>query len=369
MAIEKVLVVGGGIGGLTAAIAFRNKGVAVDVVEINPAWSVYGVGIIQQANVVRAMAALGLLDEYLAASFGFDRVQLHDPDGRLLATIPSPRLAGPDYPANLGVARPALHAVLCARSLASGATVRLGVTVERLNDRGAAVEAVLSDGTEAAYDLVIGADGLNSKVRGLVFDTPAKPRATGQSVWRHNFPRPDDVDCLRATRGAGIVPLSNDSMYIYVTTEEAGPGRIARDALPGLMRDRMKGFGGLLGSLRDRIEDPDAIVYRPMEMLLMPAPWNRGRIVLIGDAAHATTPHLGQGAGMAVEDSLVLAEEMTKGQSVEAAMAAFMARRFERCRFIVETSAEIGEWEMARRTDVDMPSVVRRMTEVTAAPI
>ena len=370
---RSILVVGGGIGGLTAAIAFRNVDFKVDIVELNPAWSVYGVGIIQQANVVRAMAQLGILDEYLAASFGFDKVQIQDIDGRVLANIPSPRLAGDQYPANLGVGRPALHDVLKSKTKASGADVRLGLSVERLEPRGDVVDVTFTDGTTGTYDLVVGADGVNSKVRALAFGENMKPRFTGQAVWRHNFARPPEVDCLCAVvsgeHNAGLVPLSETLMYVYVTSEEAGNPKFPREQLPDLMRERMKPFGGLIGQLRDLVGGPDDIVYRPMEALLVPAPWNRGRIVLIGDAAHATTPHLGQGAGMAVEDSIVLAEEMSRDQSFEDAMEAFMERRFERCKFVVETSVQIGDWEMEGRHDIDRAALVRRMNEVTSAPI
>ncbi len=106
-----MLAIGGGIGGLTAAIALCQRGFRVTVIEKDPAWSVYGVGIIQQGNVLRAMNALGLLDQYLKAGVGFDAVEVYAPDGTKLARVPSPRLL-PDYPANLGISRPALHQVL-----------------------------------------------------------------------------------------------------------------------------------------------------------------------------------------------------------------------------------------------------------------
>ena len=104
----RILIVGGGIGGLTSAIALRAQGFTVDIVEKDPGWSVYGVGIIQQSNVIRAMTALGLIDDYLQAGFGFDQVEIYMPNGARVATVPSPRLV-PDYPANVGVGRRALH--------------------------------------------------------------------------------------------------------------------------------------------------------------------------------------------------------------------------------------------------------------------
>lgn len=121
MNINNVLIVGGGIGGLCTAIALRQAGVAVDVVEIQPQWRVYGVGIIQQNNVVREMQRLGVLERYLDAAWPFDSVSVHTLSGHQLASFPGQRLAGEQFPANVGISRLALHNVLCstARELGS----------------------------------------------------------------------------------------------------------------------------------------------------------------------------------------------------------------------------------------------------------
>ena len=134
-AVSKVLIVGGGIGGLCAAIALRRKGIEVDLVELKSQWTVYGVGIIQQSNVVREMAKLGVLDGYLDAAYAFEDVAIYGPGGQQLARIPGQRLAGPEYPANVGISRLALHNVLCETTLQLGAQVRLGLSVETLDDR------------------------------------------------------------------------------------------------------------------------------------------------------------------------------------------------------------------------------------------
>ena len=191
----RILVIGGGIGGLTAAIALRRQNFDVTVIERDPNWAVYGVGIIQQANVVRAMAQLGLLDDYLGAGFGFDTVEVFTPAGQSVARIPSPKLAE-GYPANIGIGRPALHKVLGDRTIGAGAAVRLGVTALSLVDDGEGVEAGFSDGSSARFDLVVGADGLFSETRRTIFPDAPKPEFTGQAVWRYNFPRPPELDSL-----------------------------------------------------------------------------------------------------------------------------------------------------------------------------
>ncbi|HSI16194.1 MAG TPA: FAD-dependent oxidoreductase [Sphingomonas sp.] len=366
-----ILVVGGGIGGLTSAIALRRAGHSVAIVEKDPDWSVYGVGIIQQANVIRAMADLGLIDDYLGAGFGFDQVEIYIPSGQRVATIPSPSLTA-GYPANVGIGRRALHQVLGDRALAAGATIRLGVTVSALDDDGSGVDIGFSDGTHGRYDIVIGADGLYSQMRDHVAPDAPAPAFVGQGVWRYNFPRPADVTALCAYDGAigvGLVPLSDSLMYMYVTTPEPENRRYPRTGLAAEMRAKLAGQPPRIAALAAQISDDDAVVYKPLEWMMLEGPWHRGRVVLMGDAVHATTPHLGQGAGMAIEDSIVLAEELARHPDPEAAFAAFRARRIDRCRYIVEQSKAISFGQTGQGPRIDQGKVTHEMFEMTAKPI
>ncbi|MEK8080121.1 FAD-dependent oxidoreductase [Pseudomonas sp. XK-1] len=372
-AVNKVLVVGGGIGGLCAAIALRRKGIEVDLIELKAEWTVYGVGIIQQSNVVREMAKLGVLDGYLDAAFAFEDVSINTTDGQPLVRIPGQRLAGPEYPANVGISRLALHQVLSETAIELGASVRLGLSVETLVEEGEAVDVLFTDGSRGRYDLVIGADGLFSKVRSLLFGDKYQPRFTGQSVWRYNFPRPAEIDHLANFQGpagnAGLVPLADNLMYMFVTSHEPGNPRMDSDSLAAEMRKRLSGFGGLIGELREQISDSSQVVYKPLEVVFVSEPWYRGRVLLIGDAAHAATPHLGQGAGMAIEDAVVLGEELTAGGSIEQQLERFMARRYERCKYIAESSILAGDKEIAHDHSFDRIGLVKQMLQVTAEPI
>jgi len=369
--ILSVLAIGGGIGGLTAAIALCQRGFRVTVIEKDPAWSVYGVGIIQQGNVLRAMNELGLLDQYLKAGVGFDAVEVYAPDGRKLARVPSPRLL-PGYPANLGVSRPALHQVLRDSAQAAGAEVRAGVTATGLRERGDGVDVIFSDGTTGTFDLVIGADGVQSQTRALVFPDAPAPAFTGQAVWRCNLPRPATLDALHVYNGpigAGLVPTSESQMYMYVTTPEPGNPRYPHAGLAAAMRGKVAHCAPAIRELADQITDDDAVVYRPLETLLLESPWYRGRVALLGDAAHTTTPHLGQGAGMAIEDSLVLAEELARHEQVEPALAAWFRRRFERCEYIVRASLAICRGQLGQGPPVDNAKATAEMFAYTAQPI
>jgi 2-polyprenyl-6-methoxyphenol hydroxylase-like FAD-dependent oxidoreductase len=369
----RVLVVGGGIGGLSATIALRARGVDVDLVELNPKWDVYGVGIIQPANAIRALDELGLAEQAVAAGTPMPYSRFHDAQGNALGDIPSFPLLGPKYPPMNGITRPRLHAIFQEAVRASGASVTLGETVTELRDEDACVGVTFTDGRSAEYDLVVGADGINSLVRDLVFGGP-EPEYTGQVCWRYNLPRPPEVDGLWVFAGVdgktGLVPLAPDLMYLFLIEKwPESELRLPEERLAEILRERLGRFGGLVATLRDEhIVDSSKVVYRPVDSVLVPSPWYRGRVLLIGDAAHATSPHVGQGAAMAMEDAVVLAAELGAGP-VEGALPRFMERRFDRCQEIWRISRQLGRWEVENAHDADFVGLTRRSVELTAAPI
>jgi 2-polyprenyl-6-methoxyphenol hydroxylase-like FAD-dependent oxidoreductase len=372
--IAKVLIVGGGIGGLSTAIALRKSGIEVDIVEINPAAKVYHVGIVVQANCIRAMAALGIADSAVSAGFPYKGLRICNQQGEIKAELSGAHLAGEHYPTNLGLTRPALHKVLHDAVEASGANLRLGLTFSDIEQTEDKVLVRFTDGSAAEYDLLVGADGVYSKVRSTVFGEQHKPQFTGQGVWRYNLPRPPDLFHSHMFEGkpggkAGYTPLTEDSLYVLSVFEEPGNPFFDPQTLATEFRKRLEGYGGLIPELSAQITDPTKVVYRPLEALLMPAPWYRGRVLLIGDAAHATTPHMGQGAAQAVEDAVVLGELCAAELSLQQVLDSFMQRRYERCKFINQGSVQIGEWEQRPTPEADFAGLIAKMIEITAQPI
>ena len=351
-AVKRVLIVGGGFSGMSAAIELRKRGIEVDLAEIDAGWRSYGAGISLGAATLRAFRTLGVLDEFLRRGAGSDNVDIHSSAGHHLATLPTPRIAGPDVPGGGAIMRPVLAAILAEATRASGTQVRLGCTVSSIAQDAGGVDATFTDGTSDRYDLAIGADGLYSTMRKTLFPDAPEPRYTGQGVWRAVLPRAAGIDHATMWLGprikAGVAPVSATEMYLYVTEDRAERAFVDPARFVDLLKELLAPFDvPVLQHVRAQLGEESKIIYRPLEGLLLPRPWHKGRIVLIGDTVHATTPHMASGACIGIEDAIVLAEELERCADVTLALAAFEERRWERCRMVVENSGRLGEIEIA----------------------
>lgn len=346
---QRVLVVGGGVGGPAAAIRMAERGVTVDLVDIEQAWGAAGTGVTLSQLTARALCDLGFAQELMRDGHMHDSFQMFSPAGQMFHEVPSPRLYAPDVPAQGGVMRPVLHQMMARRMAVLGVSVRTATTVSVLTQDAEGVDAVFSDGTSARYDLVIGADGLFSKVRGLILPDAPSPRYTGQVCWRMQIPLPQDWTQGRMYFGpvkVGFTPCGPDSMYLYMLENVADKPRYPNAELLPRLRALLAPFPAL-GWLSESMDETTPIMARPLETLLLDGPWHQGRIVLIGDAVHATTPHLASGAGMAIEDAIVLVDELDRATEVQAALHGFMARRLPRAKLVVGNSLRLGEMEIA----------------------
>ena len=372
--VERVLVVGAGISGMVLSTALKQRGGSPDLIEIHPQWDVLGVGLAVQGAALRALRSIGLIDRCVREGFGYSQVVNCDQNGNVEGVVDLPRLNGPQYPSCVGMMRPSLHRILAGALTDAGVSVRFGLTVNSLRQSPDHVNVVFSDGTEREYDLVVGADGANSKIRELLFGPKYKPQYTGQAVWRAMVPRPEEVNARHSYYGprhkAGFNPVSRQEMYIYLVQNVTGDPHLEPEHWPAVMQELLADFGGQIGQVRDRITDPKRIVYRPVGSLLLPSPWYVGRVVLIGDAAHTAPPQLASGATIAIEDSIVLAELVRSDLPVAEALEKFMARRYERCRMVVENSWQLGEWEKSPNAPgADPTALIAASMKALAAPI
>jgi 2-polyprenyl-6-methoxyphenol hydroxylase-like FAD-dependent oxidoreductase len=374
--VDRVLIVGGGIAGLSTAIALRQIGVEhIDVLEINSNWSVYGVGIVQATNAFRALERLGLAEAVLEAGWPMHGRRIHDRDGVVIDDFDTPSLVKGQFPPASGIARPALHRVLKDGVHTAGVDVRLGVTIDAVESRADGVEVELTDGTSGSYDLIVGADGIRSQIRRRLLGDKFEPQYTGQVCWRYNVPRSDGLDrswLFTGGRGkAGFIPLSETSMYILLI-ENASPEEmsIAPAHRAEVFREHLASYGGPVGEVRDHhITDPAAVVYRPVEEVVVPEPWHRGRVVLVGDAVHATSPDLGQGSAMAYEDVIVLTQCLAGEGTVEQQLHEYSRRWYPRARLICDLSRQIQRVNMTNGPADELVRLSRIASEhVSAAP-
>lgn len=374
--VSNVLVVGGGIGGMSAALALAQRGVAVTLIDSDPAWRVYGAGITITGMSLRAFDDLGVLDDIRERGFVHDGMRPLKFTGEPLGP---PMRAPPGSPPVFhggGIMRPVLHDILSSRVRAADIDVRLGVTADAFDQDDDGVEVSFSNGETARYDLVIGADGIFSKTREMIFPDAPKPQFTGQGCWRIVADRPSQIDRAEIYFGGplklGISPISQDQMYVFLLEHVPGNPRFAPETHVEHLSRLTEPFGGNVPAIRAGLGEDSQIVYRPLEWLLLDDPWYKGRVVLIGDAAHATTPHMASGAGLAVEDGLALAQELTKvgdgACDVSAALRSFMNRRFARAKLVVETSVGSGEVEMAGGDRQQQTGMLASATKALALP-
>lgn len=342
---------GGGVAGMSCAICMRRAAVQVDLVEIDPNWKIYGAGITITGPTLRALRTLGVLEEVKAQGATWNGAYVFSRSGQPIQELDFPPISD-DLPGTAGILRPALHRILSERTLAAGVKVRLGTTVESVAQQPDGVDVTFSDGSRERYDLVVSSDGISSRMREHIFPEAPKPKFTGQVIYRMIAERPPGFDRTHFYMGEdsklGFNPVSSTHMYMFLLEHNLDNQRVPVEEQPQRLFDLMADWGGIVPEVRKTVMTTNAhtINYRPLEAILLPKPWYRGRVVLIGDAAHATTPHLASGAGMAIEDGIVLADELSHADSVDAGLARFMERRFDRGRLVVENSLRLGEIEM-----------------------
>ncbi len=348
MSARRILVAGGGIGGSSLAIALALRGIAVEVIEKNAAWHPHSSGIFIYSNGLAALEQLGVLAGVLAVGFPITdgRNVYLAADGTHITDTFYPGHPGSTAPPIVGIRRAGLHRAIVDRMEALAVPVRLGTTVAALVDDGAGVAVTFSDGSQATYDAVIGADGIRSQLRALLFGEIV-PVFTGFGAWRSIHRRPpeliDKIMMMGVGKRLGIMPISAEACYIYATANEPGNPWYELAGVPLLMQQKFADFKGPAEPLLAELNPQHPASYTAVEEVHLPLPWSKGRVGIIGDAAHASTPFMGQGGAMAIEDAVVLAQMLAADEPVADTLTAFGKRRYERCNFVQDASRKVGE--------------------------
>lgn len=374
--INNALIVGGGVGGMCAAIQLRKQGIAVTLVEQNPNWAPDGAGITISGPTLRALRTVGVIDDVLRLGGHWNAVDVCDGSGNLKVSVPVLPAVGADgLPGAGGIMRPVLADILGHATQNAGAEVRLGVTFSAMVQDDDGVDVTFTDGSQGRYDLVIGADGVNSAVRKLVMPEFAGPKFTGQGSWRAVVPRTRENSTIymgRTTK-AGMNPISDTECYLFVLDKREGMDFIDPAQWPEKLAELLEEFGGQVGELRDSVlaggMKNARLLYRPLAGHMIKGPWHRGRIVLLGDTVHATTPHLASGAGIAIEGAIVLAEELARRHYLEGALLAYAGRHYDRARLVVTASGRMGQIEREGGSVEEHTQIMRDAQEKLRAPL
>jgi 2-heptyl-3-hydroxy-4(1H)-quinolone synthase len=343
----RILIVGGGIGGLTLAAALKVRGIHADVVERAAAWMPIGAGIVLGLNAMKVLGRIGLAGSVARRGIEVGVARVTDARGETLSALDFRAL-----PNDIGRAI-ALHRASLHDGLLTGvdpASIRLNTTVKAIDQDALRVSVQLSDGTRHEYDAVIGADGIRSVVRWLTFgETPL--RYSGYTCWRFvargEFTNADTWEMWGRGRRFGIVPLGGDKVYCFTTLNAPQNDPTKRNIALDDFKKLFAEFQGPAPELLASLKTADQLIWNDLEEICLDT-WVKGRVALLGDAAHAMTPNMGQGAAMAIEDAFVLADELAHQHDISAALTRYEQRRRKRVDFIQTRSRRIGvvaQWQ------------------------
>jgi 2-polyprenyl-6-methoxyphenol hydroxylase-like FAD-dependent oxidoreductase len=373
-AVRSVLVVGAGAAGTATAILLAERGVSVDLVDVKPDVGALGSGITLQGNALRVFRELGVWPKVREQGYAFDSLGIRapDPHGSLVAEIPDARTGGPDLPATVGMYRPDLARILVDRAIEAGAKVRFGTMATSLVQDDEGVDVTFADGSSGRYDLVVGADGVRSWTRSRI-GVELETRSTGMGIWRVFVPRPASVTRTDLVYGgpcyiAGYCPTGEDTMYAYLVEKARDRSLLTPEESLAVMRELSEAYHGPWDEIRESLVDPSTVNYTWFETHALDAPWHRGRVVLIGDAAHTCPPTLAQGAAQALEDASVLAELLLAHSALSDDLwTEFETRRVPRATAVVEASVQLGDW-LLDGVQGDVPGLMGRMAQLLSTP-
>ncbi|ARJ04306.1 FAD-dependent oxidoreductase [Cnuibacter physcomitrellae] len=374
-AVHSVAIVGSGVAGLAAAIQLAKAGIEVDLFEAKPELSTLGSGITLQGNALRVFDSLGVWEDVQAAGYPFVGLNLRapGPGAPIVAALPDVKSGGPDYPSTMGMSRPDLARILVEHAEAEGARLHYGAKVTGLEQAEDGVTLDIDGAPRGPFDLVIGADGLNSTVRDLI-GIETKPEPTGMGIWRTFVSRPASVESSELYYGgpvyiAGYTPTGEDTMYAFLVEKAQDRFGVSDEEATRIMLEESRAYDGPWNDIRADLEAGATANYTWFTKHVVEEPWNRGRVVVIGDAAHSCPPTIAQGAAQGLEDAFVLTELLVERDTLDQGLwDAFHARRLPRAKAVVEASTQLGQWQIDGDRDADAGGLIFGIAQRMAEP-
>ncbi|MFD1139709.1 FAD-dependent monooxygenase [Larkinella insperata] len=342
--LQRFTIIGGGIAGLTTAIALRKAGIRATLFEAAPTVKAVGAGLALAANAVRAFQKLGIAAAVLPAGRLLDAFVILDERGRTITRTDSRAISQKYGTDNFAIHRAALHQALL--NQLTDCPIVLGKRAVSIDQSSQGCLIYFDDGTVHQTDYLIVADGIHSAIRKQLLPD-SLPRYAGYTAWRSvvdstGLNLTEATETWGAKGRVGIVPLANHKIYWFATTN--APAKDPRFRA-FTVRDLVEQFGGYHAPIPEIISrtKEENLLWNDIMDLKPLSRYAFGNVVLLGDAAHATTPNLGQGACQAIEDAVVLADELTRTDRVPDAFRRFEQRRLKRTRFIIENSRRVGQ--------------------------
>ncbi|WP_417835005.1 FAD-dependent monooxygenase [Thalassospira xiamenensis] len=352
-----ILIVGGGIAGLSAAIALQGDGHDITIAETLDGWKPTGAGLHLPGNAVTALRDLGIDQDVADKSCAFPRLDYFDHRDRKLFALETKQLGWPTFQA---LTRSDFHEILCARLTTP--TIRFGLSVSDISNAPDQAQVRFTDGTTGSFDLVIGADGINSAVRRLVFGPEHVPQPTGYICWRWITDYPFGLTAPKFIIGHGqvilVMPVGDSRFYIYASTYD--PGERIHDLPTSELAAHFARFDGSVRDMLGTIGTDTVIHEGRLQQMVMPE-WVAGRVALIGDAAHGTLPTMAQGATQSIKDSLALANAFCAQSDITTALADWQAARLPEAHWVQQQSLQrMGFAKIRGKTGVWLRNTLMR---------
>lgn len=366
----RVCVIGAGLAGLSCALAAAIRGLRVQVLDEAAQPRVLAAHVEVVPNMLRDLVALGVGDDCVRAGFPYRGLDVIDRHGRHLHELPTEPLAGPRYPAALGIRHDELHGLLERAALARGVSLRRASRVQAVHEQAGIAQVVIDDGGSVEADLVVLATGARSALPHALFPHAVAVDDLPQAWWYAVLPRPVDLDRPLIAFGDGgrravVVPVRHDQAGLALTERSVAPPGGAPEAH---LQAALSAFAPRLRELASRLDAHTPITLRPARSALLGVPWHCGSVLAVGDCAHALPPHFGQAAAQAVEDARVLFDLLDADVGRAQLFEAFERRRVERVRRVHEIASTAARWDLRPDAGADLKLLMDRLAQTVAQP-